>query len=151
MTESGTGGGLEPRQYRLGQTYLGKVPKGADLAAYLDGFLADKGIRAGAVGVIGILERARLGFYDTGAGKYVVTEVPNHCEIASCLGNISLRDGRAGVHAHIVVSDAEGRTLGGHLLEGCAVHYAEFWILAFEGQPFERGLDPVTNVMGWVR
>ncbi len=144
-------GGLD-REFRSGPYYMGKVPKGADLPAFLDGFVQDRGIRSGVVGVIGVVEKARLGYYDTKAGKYVVTAIDHHREIASCLGNVSTRvDGRPGVHAHIVVSDPEGRTAGGHLLEGTTVHYAEFWIIALEGQPFERGLDPETNVTGWVR
>jgi len=130
---------------------MGRVPRGRDLSAFLNDFVQENEIQAGTVGVIGVVARVRLGFFDVEAGDYVVTEVPEHREIASCLGNVSLREGRPTVHAHIVVSDREGRAAGGHLLDGTVVHYAEFWIQALEGRPFERGPDPDTNVTGWVR
>jgi hypothetical protein len=130
---------------------MGRVPRGRDLSAFLNDFVQENEIQAGTVGVIGVVARARLGFFEVEAGDYVVTEVPEHREIASCLGNVSLREGRPTVHAHIVVSDREGHAAGGHLLDGTVVHYAEFWIQALEGRPFERGPDPDTNVTGWVR
>jgi len=140
------------REFRGGAWFAGRVPKGADLATYIDDFVRGKGIRSGVLGVIGVVQKARLGFLDADTGKYIITEIDSHREIASCSGNVSLRvDGRPGIHAHIVVSDAEGRTAGGHLLDGTVVHYAEFWVATLDGQPFERGLDPATNVTGWVR
>ncbi len=130
---------------------MGKIPKGADLAAFLDEFVRERNIRSGVLGVIGVVAKARVGFFDTEAAKYVVTDLPSHREIASCLGNVSLRDGRPGVHAHVVFSDEKGQTTGGHLLDGTIVHYAEFWVASLDGQAFERGLDPATNVTGWVK
>lgn len=140
-----------PRKFTPGGWFLGRIPRGSDLVGYLDRFVQDQGIRSGTLGVIGVVEQARLGFFDTEAGRYVVTEVGEHREIASCLGNVSLRDGLPAIHAHAVVSDAAGHAVGGHVLEGTIVHYAEFWLAALEGEPFERGHDPDTNVLGWVR
>lgn len=148
---AGDGTGPFPRDFRGGIYYMGKVPKGSDLGPFLDDFIRGKSIQSGTVGAIGVVERARLGFFDTKAGSYVVTELSEHLEIASFLGNVSLREDRPSVHAHLVVSDREGRARGGHLLEGTIVHYAEFWIQALEGRPFCRGHDPETNVTGWVR
>jgi len=130
---------------------MGRIPKGADLGSYLDKFVRERDIRSGVLGVIGVVSSARLGFFDSDAGDYVVTPVDGHREIAASTGNVSLRDGKPAVHVHLVLSDREGRAVGGHLMEGTLVHYAEFWIAALDGQAFERGHDPETNVMGWVR
>lgn len=156
MADEGKGqghgqGGPPPREFRVGVWHLGRIPKGADLLGFLDAFVWEEGIRAGVVGVIGVVAGARVGFFDVEAGHYVITEVAGHREIAACSGNVSLRDGRPAVHAHVVLSDEKGRATGGHLLEGTEVHYAEFWVAAFEGQAFERGPDPETKVTGWVR
>jgi len=147
------GGGCPPlpREFKVKRWFMGRVPKGADLASYLDEFVRDRDIRSGALGVIGVVSAARLGFFDIQAGDYVVTRVDGHREIASSVGNVSLRDGQPAVHVHLVVSDREGRTTGGHLMEGTVVHYAEFWIAVVDGPAFERGHDPETNVTGWVR
>ncbi len=140
------------REFRGGAWFLGKVPQGADLAAFLDEFVRAKGIRSGVIGVIGVVTKAKLGYLDASNGKYIVTDVASHREIASCQGDVSIKvDGKPGVHAHIVLSDPQGHTLGGHLLDGTTVHYAEFWVATFDGLPFERGFDASTNVTGWVR
>lgn len=144
-------GGTPPRKFRGGAWWMGRVPKGADLLGFLDAFVREKGIRAGVVGVIGVVARARVGFFDAETGQYVVTEADGHREIAACSGNVSLRDGRPAVHAHVVLSDDKGRATAGHLLEGTETHYAEFWVAALEGRAFERGPDPETKVTGWVR
>jgi predicted DNA-binding protein with PD1-like motif len=129
---------------------MGTVPRGADLVGFLDQFVRAKGIRSGVIGAIGVVEKARLGFLDLQSGSYVVTEVSSHREIAGCVGNVSIRaDGLPGIHAHIVVSDPDGTTTGGHLLDGTTVHYVEFWITPLEGEPFKRTFDPGTKVTGW--
>lgn len=143
--------GPGPRRFAHGGWLMGRIPRGADLAGFLDGLVREQGITSGALGIIGVVERARLGFFDTVAARYEVTEVPEHRELASCLGNVSLRDGHPAVHLHAVLSDVAGGTVGGHVMEGTVVHYAEFWLAALDGQAFQRGHDPGTNVLGWVR
>jgi len=148
---STTSAGPPPRDYQGTRWVMGRVPAGSDLAAYLDALVRERNIRMGVLGVIGVVRQARLGFFDTEARRYIVTEVDGHREIAAASGDVSLRDGLPAVHVHLVLSDAEGRTAGGHLLEGTVVHYAEFWLQVLDGPAFERGLDPETGVMGWVR
>lgn len=140
-----------PRAFRGGDWHMGRVPAGADLLGFVDKFVKDNEIQSGVLGVIGVVSRARVGFFDPETGRYVVTELDGHREIASCLGNVSLRDGAPAVHAHVVLSDRKGEARGGHLLEGTLAHYAEFWIVTLEGRAFERGPDPETKVTGWVR
>lgn len=143
---------VEPREFRGMVYHMGNAPKGADLPGYLDQFVRAKNIRSGVLGVIGVVEKVRLGFLNVETGNYVITEIGDHREIASCIGNVSIRaDGQPGIHAHIVVSDPDGKTTGGHLLDGTTVHYVEFWIAALEGEPFQRAFDPETKVTGWTR
>lgn len=145
------GAGPPPREFAPGPCYMGRIPKGADLVTYLDRLVREHSIGSGFLGLIGVVQRARLGFLDTETGRYVITEIDGHREVASCVGDVSLRDGSPAIHAHAVLSDQEGRATGGHLLEGTVAHYIEFWISSLVGTPFERGLDPETNVTGWVR
>ena len=140
------------RRYGVRAVHMGRIPRGADLVPWLDSFVQEQGIASGVVGAVGVVERARLGFFDTVAGRYIVTEVDGHREIAALAGDVSLRpDGRPGVHCHAVLSDPAGETRGGHVLEGTPVFYAEFWVLDLEGQAFARERDPETGVTGWVR
>ena len=61
-----------------------------------------------------------MGFYEE--GEYKRIEVKKPLEIASCIGNVSMKEnGELIVHAHMVVSDRSGNSYGGHLLNGCKV------------------------------
>ena len=60
-------------------------------------------------------------------------------DAASILGTLSSR----GSHLHIAVSDGEGHTVGGHLLEGSRVYTtAEVVVLAFRELRYGYEVDP---------
>ncbi len=69
-------------------------------------------------------------------------------EIASCVGNISVKDGRPFVHAHAVLADKNGNTKAGHLLEG-VVFAAEVHLRELKGAKLERKYDKVTGLSLW--
>ena len=46
------------------------------------------------------------------------TVYQGHFEIVSLVGTLSVN----GSHLHLAVSDSTGRTIGGHLLDGCRVY-----------------------------
>jgi len=53
-----------------------------------------------------------------------------------------------GAHLHLSVSDSEGATVGGHLMDGSKVHTTlEIVLLAYPEVKFERILDPQTNFL----
>jgi hypothetical protein len=107
-----------------------------------------KEIDAGSFTAIGALKRAKLGYYDQKNRKYreMVFEAPH--ELVSCVGNLSLSEGKPFVHAHVVLADDKGNTRAGHLLEGI-VFAAEVHLRQLEGPKLERKLDEVTNLWLW--
>lgn len=63
-------------------------------------------------------------------------------EIVSLMGTLSEDD----VHLHLSVSDEEGKTIGGHLKNGCIVNTtAEICILALDDYKFTREFDENTS------
>ena len=70
-------------------------------------------------------------------------------EIISCTGNISLKEGVPFVHAHAVLSDEQGKTIGGHLFSETPVFAGEFYIQELTGSPFSRKHDEETGLMLW--
>jgi predicted DNA-binding protein with PD1-like motif len=70
-------------------------------------------------------------------------------EIASCQGNISLKDGAVMVHAHIILADAEGNTYGGHLMSPTTLFAGEAHIQELGGKPLEREYDGTTGLFLW--
>lgn len=97
---------------------------------------------------IGALKRARLGYYDQRIHEYREISIDSPREIASCIGNVSLKDGQPFVHAHVVLADEKGNTRAGHLLQGI-VFAAEVHVRRLEGPRLDRTYDEVTGLSLW--
>jgi predicted DNA-binding protein with PD1-like motif len=69
-------------------------------------------------------------------------------EIATCVGNISMKEGEPFVHAHAVLADRNGNAKGGHLLEG-KVFAAEVHLFELVGEKIVRRNDGVTGLSLW--
>lgn len=98
--------------------------------------------------VIGAFKSTKIGSYDQEKHKYLEIVIDTPREIASCIGNISLKDGKPFVHAHVVLSDENGNTRAGHLFEGL-VFAAEIHLQEFDGFKLERKHDEVTGLSLW--
>ncbi len=96
--------------------------------------------------VIGTLNRAVFGFYKDGKYRNIVKE--ETLEIVSCTGNIVLDEKNdIIIHAHVVVSDQNGKAFGGHLMEGCLVGAtAELMVVEATGIHVQRFLEDKTNL-----
>lgn len=127
----------------------GRIGKGADLLDALHAVCREANVRLGRVEAVGAVERARVGYYDQKARAYVFQDVPHACEIVSLLGNVSIKDGEAFVHAHVALAPAGGRTVGGHLAAGTVVFACEYMIQELEGPPLARAHDEATGLPLW--
>ncbi len=144
-------GGSEPRaifEYKTGGELLVRLPQDAELVQSLAELCRSKGIEAGAFTAIGAFKRARLGYYDQKNLKYREIGVESPHEMASCVGNVSVSDGKPFVHVHVVLADEKGNTKAGHLLEG-TVFAAEVDLRRLEGPKLERKHDEATNLWLW--
>lgn len=137
------------RTFRVDRCLMGRLAPGDDLLGALESLVRAENITSGQVQFIGALERGALGYYDQGARQYRTIELDRHLEIASGMGNVSLRDGAPMVHAHLVLSDGEGRCWGGHLVPGNRVFACEFTLLVLEGDPWSRYPDDYTGLTLW--
>jgi predicted DNA-binding protein with PD1-like motif len=111
-----------------GDTALVSLDEDDDLLDGLTRVAGELAIQAGSVQVIGAVKKLVLGYYDQDEREYRMLEPGGHFEIASGLGNISLKDGAPFVHLHVVASDESGAALGGHVMPGNVVFAAEAWI-----------------------
>ncbi|MEM2097471.1 MAG: DUF296 domain-containing protein [Methanothrix sp.] len=123
---------------------------GSDIMEAIRDAAADLSIYAGFFSVIGALSSVDLAYYDQKEKVYRQRSFEGEFEIASCTGNISLKDGQRFVHAHIALADENYNLFGGHLLGG-RVFAAELHIMGLEGEPPVRGYDPVTGLFLWRR
>ena len=122
----------------------------ADLVQSITELAGSKAIAAGSFTAIGALKRARLAYYDQRNHEYREIKIDSPHEMASCTGNISLKDGKPFAHVHVVLADETGNTRAGHLLEGI-VFAAEVHMRRLTGPRLERKHDEVTRLSLWKR
>ena len=116
-----------------------RLHPGQDLLRELERLAGERGLEAGYVlTCVGSLTRAMIRF----ANQERTEELLGHFEIVSLTGVLSMH----GAHCPIAISDPDGRTVGGHLMEGCRVYTtAEIIIGTCPGMRFLREFDPQTG------
>lgn len=121
------------------KTYALRLRPGQDLRAELERFTKAKGIRAGFIlTTVGSLQKASLRL----ANQSDSTSFEDKFEIVSLVGTLS----PDGVHLHLSLSDSTGKTVGGHLVEGCIVYTtAEIVVGELRGVRFTREQDEQTG------
>jgi len=135
-------------EFDLERNLLIRADHDSDIVQFVTEFAEKRGITAAAFTAIGALKRAKLGFYDQEKHEYQEITVASPHEIASCIGNISIKNGKPFVHAHAVLADKDGNTKAGHLLEGI-VFAAEVHLRELKGAKLERKYNEATNLSLW--
>ena len=129
---------------------MGRLPQGADLLESLNELCARENITAGEVRAIGALTKAVLGFYNQKNREYEYLTLDYPLEIVSLLGDVSLKEGRPFVHAHVSLGDEQGHLWGGHLAPGSEVFACEVMLAQYQtDKPFERAFDQGTGLLLW--
>ena len=136
------------RELGVGRIFLIRAEHDSDLVKFVAELAKKNGIVTAAFTAIGALKYAKLGFYDQKKHEYSENLLSTSQEIASCIGNISIKDDETFVHAHVVLADQNGNTNAGHLLEG-KVFAAEIHLTELVGAKLVRKNDPVTGLSLW--
>jgi hypothetical protein len=118
------------------KTYALRLRPGDDLRQQLNALVQAHHIAAGTMlTCVGSLTVVTLRL----ANQEGPTEYRGHFEIVSLVGTLSIN----GSHLHLAVSDSTGRTMSGHLLDGCRVYTtAEIVLGELPGLEFRREVDP---------
>jgi len=116
-----------------------RLRPGQDLRKEIERFTREKSIKAGfIITTVGSLEKVTLRLAD----QKNTSSFEGKFEIVSLVGTLS----QDGVHLHISLSDSAGRTIGGHLVEGCQIYTtAEIVIGEAKGIVFGRAADKLTG------
>jgi len=119
-------------------SYAIRLLPGQDLYEGIQKFVMQKNIKAGWISTcVGSLTQYNIRFANQPDGSSDI----GHYEIVSLTGTISVN----GSHLHIGVSDSTGKTIGGHLLQGCRIYTtAEIVILSSSTYDFKREKDGTT-------
>ncbi|MFQ4145791.1 PPC domain-containing DNA-binding protein [Chlorogloeopsis sp. ULAP02] len=110
-----------------------------DLKKSLWNFAREKNIQAGfIITAIGSLKQAKIRFANQQASTLLIDKF----EILSLNGTIAT----TGVHLHIAIADSQGKTIGGHLDDGCIIYTtAEIVIGTTDAFTFLRTIDKQTG------
>jgi predicted DNA-binding protein with PD1-like motif len=137
------------REYRLGRRFLGRLPHGEDLIKSVESFCKENSIQTATFSAIGAVSSITLGSYDQKQLVYVTFKEDKPFEIVTCAGNVSLKDGNPIIHAHVVLGDEQGKTIGGHLFSESLVFAGEMDLQELIGKPLERSYDETTGLLLW--
>lgn len=115
-----------------------RLKPGQDLKLAIDSIVKEEKINAGwIVTCVGSLTNYNIRFANRPNGSID----SGHFEIVSLVGTLSTE----GSHLHISISDSSGKTIGGHLLDGCKIYTtAEIVIAKSDEMHFIREEDGTT-------
>ncbi len=139
---------MKDRTVKIGRYFLVRAEHDSDIIVFIMEFAKKNKITLATFAAIGALKSAKLGFYDQQKHKYFETVLSVPQEVASCVGNISLKDDEPFVHAHAVLADQYEKVSAGHLLEG-KVFAAEIHLTELLGKQILRKPDAVTGLSLW--
>ena len=115
-----------------------RLKPGQDLKQEIQNLVTAKQIKAGWISTcVGSLTNYNIRFANQPNGS----SDTGHFEIVSLTGTVSIN----GSHIHISISDSTGKTIGGHLMDGCKIYTtAEIVILTSNDFIFKREKDGTT-------
>jgi len=140
---------LKVTESKIERAIFARFFEGEDLLETIASTAKKAGVNSGFFFLIGTLKNTVLGYYEK--GTYLPIRKTGPLEIVSCLGNVSIKEEKElVVHAHIVVSDRNGSTLGGHVLAGCTIDAtAELVLIPTERGVLRREFDAERNLHLW--
>ena len=101
-------------------------------------FCKNNNINNAKISGIGAVKMSEIGAFDTIAKEYIRKEFKEILELISFEGNVTLKEGKPFVHAHVVLSNHEMQTLGGHLFETTVAAVGEFFLRKFDNNAFRE-------------
>ena len=126
---------------KIGKDYLINIDKDEKVVETLTRFCKENGIKNAKLSGIGAVKETEIGAYDLPKKEYIKREYSEILELLSLEGNVALKDGEPFIHAHVVLSDHNMQTLGGHLFETTVGVAGEFFLTQFDGNAY-RELKP---------
>ena len=123
--------------------YFIYIEKNEKVMDFLTQFCVDQKITNAKISGIGAVNNSEIGAYDTISKKYIRKLFTEVWELVNFEGNVTLKDGAPFIHAHVVLSDHNMQTIGGHLFETTVAAVGEFFLRKFDGVAFRKLNDDV--------
>jgi hypothetical protein len=131
------------------KVFMGRLPFGRDLLRELFRLVRSREVRLGRIEALGAVQQARLAYFDQVRKDFEHLYLEQAMEIVQLTGTVAVQDGEPAVHAHISLSDSEGRVYGGRLAAGTEIYACEYILLAYDGEEVIRSYDEETGLELW--
>ena len=126
-------------QYKqVDKDYFIYIEKNEKVMDTLTRFCRDQAITNAKISGIGAVKEIEIGAYDTIDKEYIRKQFPDVWELVSYEGNVTLKDGDPFVHGHIVLSNHDMKTIGGHLFEMSVAAVGEFFLRKFDNDAYRE-------------
>jgi len=123
------------------RTYIVIFGKNDDVLAGLYKFIDETKIQSASFTALGAVGSAALGFYRAQDHTYSVTKIEKQAEVASLVGNIGMKNGKAVVHTHGVFSLEDGSCLAGHIFFASVWPTVEMTVIENQTAPIRHEDD----------
>ena len=126
-------------QYKqVDKDYFIYIEKNEKVMDTLTRFCKDQFITNAKISGIGAVKQSEIGAYDTIGKEYIRKQFPDVWELVSYEGNVTLKDGDPFVHGHVVLSNHDMKTIGGHLFEMTVAAVGEFFLRKFDNDAYRE-------------
>jgi predicted DNA-binding protein with PD1-like motif len=121
---------MKSMEMELQKIHLIRLDKGEELLGSVLSYIEKNNILAGFLTGIGALEKGIIGYFDTKKKEYL--HLPfKEVELLACSGNIAKNKdtNKPVAHIHILIGEKDGKSFGGHLVEGIVSVTAEIYLV----------------------
>jgi uncharacterized protein len=113
---------------------------GEQFVAPLLEWLSREGIGYAALSGLGAVSGATVSYWNAQTKQYEQHQLTQQMEVVSLLGNVTIRDGKPFIHAHVGLGRSDLSVVGGHVNELFVHPTLEVWLRP-EAEVVQRALD----------
>jgi len=121
------------RSSNIKRIHVLRVDQGKEVLREILRVCEESDIKAAIILGLGLLSRGKIAFFDIETQSYRYMDLEEPMELASLVGNVSLKEGKPFAHVHVVLGN-ERVALAGHLIEGYVGGTVEITIFELEGE-----------------
>lgn len=115
---------------KLDDGFLVRLVRGEEVRTALAKLMREEEIGCGAVTGLGAIRDPHLGCYLLEKKRYIERRFEGDYELVGLNGSLSWFEGEPFAHVHVVLSDHEFATIGGHCFEATTTATLEMRVLA---------------------
>ena len=102
---------------KFGDTYIVRMDRGEEILQTLIGFCEKENVRLASVEALGAVDHAVVSVYDVPTKTFYKKEFNEPMEISNLCGTVTRKEGKAYIHLHATLCDANLLAHGGHANE----------------------------------